>query len=238
MTFIGQTRIKTTETSIEVEWDAPYRGEAPGQYIVRLRNVDGKVIKNSKKVINGSDERKVIYEDLESLGTYKIQLRARSGNQKGYWSSFTVILGSDVPSLPDNHYMYQIPAGEDTPEDAIGSETRHVRLENGRWVRFDPAREYASNKLWWYHNELDKAEESVAPAKAKLDEWNEQYPDGPEHPLFTHKYQMAIEAVASVKQQLSDAQAEVNEEIARLYPPESFTKDQVRWVERPKRYAK
>ena len=233
--FVGQIRIDTTSTSLTVEWDPPYRGaDIIDRYIVRLRNLGGKNVPQTKRVLQSDAELSVTYEDLIENGTYKVAVRGR-GEKPGRWIVTTVVLGENPPALPDSHYMYQIPAGEPTPDDAMGQPTRHVRLENGVWTPFDPAREYKANQMWWWYNQLDEYEEKVEITKDALDEWNEANPDSPiEHPVLAFEHQLAVEGVQNIRNRIVAEEKQIDEEVKVKFPPEEYTQDQVRWVQRPK----
>ena len=236
--FVGQIRITTTDTSLEVEWDAPYRGVDPDEYVVGLRNARGKMIKSTRRVVDANDEQKVSYDGLEAGSVVRVAVRGKTGGERGRWLVTTVVLGDNPPALPDSHYMYQVAAGEEIPEDAIGAPTRHVRLENGIWTPYNPGREYKTNAMWWWYDLLDQNEDNVVKAKAELDEWLEANPDVEyQHPVLQVRYDHAVQAVEATHVSIAKEEAKVDAEIAVRYPPENLTIDDVRWVQRPKRYA-
>lgn len=237
--FVGQIRINTTTTTIDVEWDAPYHYPNTEKYIVMLRNANNRKIKNTRQVIGENGEAlQASYADLKEGGEYKVAIRGIVEGKKGRWLVATVTLGENPPALMDNHYMYQVAAGEETPSDAYGEPTRHVRLENGVWTPFDPAREYKINALWWWYQELDKYETACIDTEDALEDWREAHPDSPiDHPLLKHKYELACEGVDNVRKRIEEEEKEAEEEIAVRYPPEELTVNDVRWVQRPKLVA-
>lgn len=237
--FVGQVRIDTTETSLSVEWDLPFWREAPEEYVVVLRNTRGKVVNNTRRMVPADKELKVSYTDLDDSATYRVAIRGKTEKQKGRWVVTTVTLGTNPPALPDSHYMYQVAAGEETPEDAIGKPTRHVRLEKGVWTPFNPGREYKTSAMWWWYDELDQAEETIDMRKEELDKWIEQNPDTPtDQTILSILYDVALAEKKTILERIVEEERKVDAEISRRYPPENYTVDDVRWVQRPKRYAR
>lgn len=233
--FVGQVRLNSTKTSLDVEWDAPYRGVEPNEYIVVLRDVDGNVIKDTRRVVDADNDQQVSYTDLTEGGTYRVAIRGKAGRQRGRWIVTTVTLGDNPPALPDSHYMYMVAAGEETPDDAIGSPTRHVRLENGVWTPFDPGREYKANQMWWWYNQLDASEENIVKTKEALDTWKEENPNAEfDHPIISTDYEFAVQETEAIRKKIAEEEAKVDAEIALRYPPEEYTVNEARWVQRPK----
>ena len=232
--FVTEVDITTTGDSLSMTFDAPKIGATPKDYIARLRHMNGEPVPGSRKVVD-VESRSVKYEDLEE-GTYRVGVRARAERGKGRWLYWLVTLGADVEPLPAKHYMYFIRAGEETPDDAIGTPTRHVKLINGIWSRFDPVRVYISNDTWWHVNEVSLAEERFAAAKDAQEAWDEEHP-GVNHPLLLHNVGMAAEAVQITKAKLIEAEAKAKAEAEAKYPPENLTQGDARWIERPRPFG-
>lgn len=234
--FVTDVQIQTDDTTLSIRWSAPPRGAAPDRYAVVLRDAQGERVEGGRLVIQATDALQASYKNLEPRATYKVSIRGLAGKAKGRPIQYVVALGSDVVPLSTKNYMYFIKGGEPTPEDAIGAPTRHVKLIDGVWQRFDPGRAYKANQLWWYYDEVSKAEEALKQAEAKLAEWKEANPDIPiDHPVLASKLKLARQAVDNTKQRLLAEEEGVDAEIARRYPPEDLGIDDDRWVERPKR---
>ena len=237
--FVSEVVIQTEDTTLAVRWQPPRRGPEPDRYVVVLRDDQGKRVKGGRVVVEATAPLQASFEGLASKATYKVSVRGVAGKAKGRLVQYIVALGADVEPLSSKNYMYYCQAGEPTPDDAIGEPTRHVKLINGIWQRYDPRREYVANALWWYYAEVSKAEEELPRAEEALAIWREANPDVPiEHPILAHRVDLARQAVVNTKRTLQIEEKKAFEEAAKRFPAEDLGINDGRWVERPKPRSK
>ena len=232
--FVRNVDLHSFGSSLSATFEAPRYGEEPDRFIVALRDMEGNRIDGSRQVIQADAPLEVRYDDLEEGKTYKIGFRARAGVARGRWLYYMVTVGSDVAPYNPKFYMYFVEAGEPTPVDAVGEPTRHVRLYEDGWRRYDPIQAYVAVDTWWHFSEVTLGEERLDAAKTAVDDWMEDNPDV-ENQMLGFKLLFAEKELEAARANWQKAEAAARAEAEAKYPPENLTQEDGRWVERPRR---
>ena len=238
--FVSDVQISTSETGINVKCSPSNRGETPTQYVIRVFDratksvIEKRVVDLDKSTIEQVEKHGVDFGGLTSGQQVRVGVRQKVGSVRGRMVNYIVTVGEvEFPPLLARHYMYQVPAGEPTPEDAVGEPTRHVSLLDGVWRRYNPKTRWVANEMYLYYERLEEAEKKLAVAEAVLSSFNANNPGSPD-PRPQWAVDRAREEVAAQQSVNDKVLAEKMKAADVRYPPENLTQDQVRWVERPK----
>ena len=240
--FVTNVQIQTSDGQITVKCTPAYSDDAPTHYVMRLMDtetrdvIERKVIDLTPDVVKDVESNGVVFnKNLTNGQTVKLSIRQKVDNQRGRMLSYVLTVGEqEFMPLRAGHYMDQIPAGEPTPEDAVGDPTRHVRLLDGEWRRYNPRTRWIASEMSIYYEWLEEAQEKLDDAEDALEEFEKNNP-GVTQSFEKIYVEVAQAEVATQRAKIKTMLEEKKAAAAVRYPPERWTQNDTRWVERPKR---